>query len=237
MRAALFVIALLAIGHVRISAQYEVGLSGGVFHAAMSTSRNSRGGGSFGPGDVMPYTVGVWYRERSAKRVGLGLGGQWTHRSFRADYTTGGLGYGSNYETAVNADFVHAYVGLEVRLDGKGRLNLRTGPQFGFFVGGNARGTYSGWSTLSPSDSETFRQDDLDYHGDVRWFLGFGFWSALHQRLSLSVDPYASVSITPMKEDDPRFMSIDFGLNVSVGLRMKRRTLWETVRAGAPNTP
>lgn len=68
--------------------------------------------------------------------------------------------------------------------------------------------------------------------GDGRWLLSFGFWTALNERFSLSLDPYVSLGISSI-HDEPTRKSIDGGLKVSLGLRIPQRTIWQCLRAGA----
>lgn len=223
-------------GYGQVSAQYEVGVSGGVFISEMYTPTSANRPVTYAPGPSTPYAISAWYRERGEKRVGLGLGLQWTHRSFRADYFEGGLGGGTDYSATVNVNFIHLNIGPEVRLDRNGRLCFRTGPQFGFLVGGTSDGTKYSWSMGGPSSRSTFNDEEIrsTYRGDLRWLFGLGIWSALSQRFSLSLDPYASLGITSLHQDPTVMKSMDAGLKVSVGLRVQRRPFWESLRAGAP---
>lgn len=222
-------------GYGQVSAQYDVGVSGGVFHSHMYTPTSANRPVTYAPGTATPYVISAWYRERGERPVGLGLALQWTHRSFRADYTEGGLGAGTEYRSTVNADFIHLNIGPEIRLDRNGRLCFRTGPQFGFLVGGTSSGTSSGWDINGPHSNGAFNDEGLQatYKGDLRWMFGLGIWSALSKRFSLSFDPYASFGITSMHQAPTTMKSIDVGLKVSCGLLVLRRPLWESLRAGA----
>ncbi len=215
-------------------AQYELGASVGAYVYEMYTPRNSPHSGEYEEDRSIPFIASVWYRERSEKGVGLGLEVQWTRKAFHANYSDGGLGSGVQYTSDVRADFLHVNIVPEIRLDRKGRLMLRTGPQIGFLVGGTESGSYTSWSIVSGRSNGTINggRFDKQYGGDGRWLLSFGFWTALNERFSLSLDPYVSLGISSI-HDEPTMKSIDGGLKVSLGLRIPQRTIWQCLRAGA----
>lgn len=234
MRTVLWPLALIAVLHV--TAQYDVGVSLGSYFSDMYV-RDTRGTFDNAPGGLIPYTLTAWYRESGERMAGLGFEVQWTHRSFHAEYYTGGLGGGTTRNYEVQADFLHVSLYPTVRLDRNGRIRFLMGPQFGTLLSSNGSGSNYSWSMYGPTSEGTIDGSDARkwYVGDFRWLVGLSWWSSLGARYGISLDPYISFGMTPMHEHPISMKSTDAGLRVSVGFRIPRRTLWESFRAGAPN--
>lgn len=166
---------LLAIGTG--SAQYDVGVSLGAYGYEMRTGSRSRGGSGYGSAQALPIIASVWYRERGENWMRFGLEIQWTRKVFHANYSTGGLGFGTNYRSDIRIDLLHVNVLQEVRIDRSGQFLFRIGPQFGFLVGGSEAGSFVGWSMLSSGTSGTIGGERFHRHfkGDIRWLMSFGY--------------------------------------------------------------
>lgn len=219
---------------VSTHAQFDWGVSVGTYTYDLRPGQDVQ---SFtAEGNGAPWSVGVWYRERPAGRIGLGLDAQWSRRSFHTNYGTGGLGGGTKHEAEVDIHLFHVAILPELRLDRNGRVLLRFGPQFGVGVAGQMSRAMQAWSILAPSaDSvvlETAAQKD--FRAGTRLFLGLGYRFGLCDRWSVAVDPYVAYGFTPITQEAPTLYTTDAGLKLSFGRSQLGRTLWQRVRAGAP---
>lgn len=228
--------ALLIFCVVSSAAQYDIGISGGVFTFQLNNKAKDRNGLTSGSTSELPWSVSVWYRERGEKPVGLQFELQWMQKAFHAEFSNGGLGSGTYYSEDVVARFVHFHLGPEIQIGQRKLFQFRTGPQVGFLVGGSRSGTTESWSMGSAPTSGhlTSARFMKDYNGDVRWLFSFGYQQGFGGRFRCSIDPYVSFGLTGIHTEDPHMASRDIGVRISGSIRVNRRPLWVALRNGAP---
>lgn len=123
---------------VSSAAQYDIGISGGVFSFQLNNKAKDRYRPTAFSTSQLPWRVSAWYRERGEKAVGLQVELQWMQKAFHTEFSSGGLGSGTNYSEDVVAQFVHFHIGPEIQIGQRKLFQFRTGPQIGILVGGTS---------------------------------------------------------------------------------------------------
>lgn len=190
--------------------------------------------------------MAVYYREQGPRTVRFATGLQVVRREFFAKYDGGGLGAGYGKEVDVRLDVLYWNLQPEIRMNERGSLVFRLGPQFGWLLNGTMEGNSSSWSQGSPGStpptsdtSELQRRYASDFKGDIRFLFGLGFRLPLGEATALTIDPYWSTAVTSML--DPEVASIamrgyDAGVLVGLSWRHPGQGFWPWLRAGAPGS-
>jgi len=219
---------------VSSAAQYDIGISGGVFSFQLNNKAKDRYRPTSFSTSQLPWSVSAWYRERGKKAVGLQVELQWMQKAFHTEFSSGGLGGGTNYSEDVVAQFVHFHIGPEVQIGQRKLFQFRTGPQIGILVGGTKSGTSESWSIISaPTSGQVTNVRLKDYQGDVRWLFSFGYQQGFGGRFRCSIDPYVSFGLTGIHAN-PHMALRDIGVRISGSVRVNRKPFWVSLRKGAP---
>jgi hypothetical protein len=86
----------------------------------------------------------------------------------------------------------------------------------GGIIGGRDHGFFRQNDTFVRIDEVHDRPASVNYHGDVRVLLGFGFRVPFGERFTLGFDPYTSTSITSMGRDLTTIVARDHGLRLTL---------------------
>ena len=211
----------------RSSGQYDIGLSAGVFDfeflVAYSASHNRVG---FSDLQEPGYSASVFYRERGAKRVQLGLSLDYSRRSFHTYYAGGGLGSAYGADVDVTLDLFHLSIVPEMYIDPARNVTFRFGLQLG--VGSIARVTGNSWEwgPNAAGSKVLANSRSYDFNSDMRVLLGFGIRVPLQSKISICLDPYASAGITSIVAQSPRNHCMEWGVRLGVSLTSPRDGFW-----------
>lgn len=209
----------------RVSAQYDIGLALG--GSAPGYWQGKGGRHEFAKVtdiDVPGPVIAVFYRERIASHVDLGVECQYARRSFSIQY--GGGSPAGSYRTSVDAalDLIHLSVTPEVRMDPAGNAVVRFGAMAGVLMGGQIHGERTSGGAVGFSKEELHGQQPADFIGDLRVLVGLGFRTS-KRTWAVSLDPFVTYGITSLLRNDPGLKTMEAGLKVGVCRRVERKTL------------
>lgn len=230
-------------GALSASAQYDIGISGGVFRFSMFWPKfnplnnlDERHVPSFSESNELPRTASVWYRERGKRPVGLQVEAQWTEKSFHVNYSTGGLGSGSDYSVDVVAHFLHFQIGPEFKFGKRKLFYFRTGHQFGFIISGSHSLTSNGWSIVSGYSDGVINNERFykNYLGDLRWTNSLGCQLVEFGKVHVSFDTFFSLGLSSIHNGEPSMASNDIGIRISVAARVNKRSFCQLIGGAKP---
>ena len=211
-----------------LSAQYLIGASGGgMLFELRSRPSDGHTSASFDPGPGPFWTASGFYREQHFDHTNLGLELIYTRKEFEVSYSDGGLAGSYGTEGYVELDLLHLAIIPQVSLGASKRAVVR----FGLMQGILLRGRISGreWYHVGGTNYDrTFEKERTeDFGGDLRLFFGFGFEVAMGERARVLFDPYFTPAITSLLKQEPRSKGMEWGLRISLALRMPGTTIAE----------
>ncbi len=219
--------------------QFEYGAGGGVYHGDMWKV------------DFMPvrpdkgpsFTAALYFRDRSNPVANFFAELAWVRRDFSVHFDDIWPGGGVRTDLDVKLDHLYLTLGPEFG-NAKGTLTFRSGTQIGRFLGGTANGISNRWSMYSgPNEVQSATGRARDYFcGDIRWFTALRVSVRAWKKFSLTLEPFMSVSVSPMSWAQSSVRSLDSGLRIGVlrgaertKSRERFRSFWKRLRAGSPN--
>lgn len=230
MRAALFVVALLAIGQAR--GQYAIGITVGAAHLDLQERKrkNTSGQLHFDGVDQPVWSMAVFYREHAPGRIHLGGELQVDRRRFSASWSDGGLGSGEATTASVELYTVRLALLPEVDLDRGGTTRVRFGLAMGAVVAGRMNGTRTSWGLNGPVNETLVNADPKGFGGELRALLGLGIRVPLTAVGELVIDPFTALSLLPMIRTGGGSRSWESGVRLGWAFTTKRMALTEWMR-------
>lgn len=222
-----------------VCAQFELGVGAGAYQRWL-IPHDPTGMVSVGSEAPLP-TFSLFYNERLEEH-GLDLTMSLDHerRSFRVDRNdynrSGGIDKGS---LTYRWDAVCLTVAMDVYLLHDHRLAVRPGMQFGWAVAGRKQGEVeqSGYAEVNGNNTYWSNKrtvnDAITVSGtDVRVLLGLRYRIPLSERVSLLLDPFASIALGNAHVSDGAFRDRQLGLRIGVAYHLSGRPFTSLIPQG-----
>ena len=182
-------------------------------------------------------TATLFYREKCSTHTDLGIEISWMQQEFGTEIYSGGLAGGTWTYSRIE---LHT---LDLAILPQVRLGVGSEAVFRFGVSGGVRiaGTKSGYTTrsfLGQNNATAFSGvKPVEFGGELRAIVGFGFRIPTSGRGSITLDPYAAHGLLSMLREDPGSVSSEFGLRLGWSFRMRERTLTQWLDRSLPVPP
>lgn len=232
---------LIIVTGVRVRAQWDVGVVAGPF---WMTDETYNSGGHDGHKinartDAFP-TVSLFYRDRAERGMGLGMAIEYQRRAYAYSYLTGGLGFGTSGDLAINEESLAFTLAPEVDLDGAHWVTIRFGLQFGLLTWGTRTGYRHDWGGLGSSFNYTeVKLDDQRFveGGSLRGLLGMRFTVPCGAGQALVIEPFISEGMTSLLKKGVKPGSVDMGFRLGWALQRASRSLGARFGRMVPRVP